>query len=141
MVHPRFPWNVWALVAALSLLMLPSLFRSRDACRGFHLEKSDMTTQVKSNNHRWDVLEKEKGTAHKCAIFVWMCHNQGTIFSDLPAFINQHINIQNKKVESTFPPEFLSNIKVHIFLVLAAPAFASPNAACPGTDQPHLSTK
>ena len=45
-----------------------------------------MTTQVTSNNHRWDVPENEKGTAHKCAIFVWMCHI--TNFSDLPASIN-----------------------------------------------------
>ena len=34
------PSIVWALVAGLSLLMLPHLFRSLDACRGFHLEKS-----------------------------------------------------------------------------------------------------
>ena len=33
------PSIVWALVAGLSLLMLPHLFQSLDACRGFHLEK------------------------------------------------------------------------------------------------------
>lgn len=56
----------WALVAGLSLLMLPSLFRSLDACRGFHLEKANMTTQVTSNNHPWDVLEKLHKMCHFC---------------------------------------------------------------------------
>ena len=52
------------------------------------LRNPDMTTRVTSNNHWWDVLEKEKGIAQKWPFLSWICHKQGTNFSDLPTSIN-----------------------------------------------------
>ena len=103
------PTNVWALVAGLSLLMLPSLFRSLDACRGVHLEKSrhDNTghKEQPSMGHPWK-------TERYCKK---MCH-----------FV---VDLSQSRYQCFWP-----YINQHIFLVLAAPAFASPDATCPGTD-------
>lgn len=104
-----FPTNVWALVAGLSLLMLPSLFRSLDACRGVHLEKSrhEMTWE-RSQGTTIDgtSLKNRKVLQKNVPLLSWIYHNQGTDFSD-PTSINTSF--------------------------WSAPAFASPDATCPGT--------
>ena len=112
MGRPRFPKHCLGTGCRIVFIDAPSSLSISWCVQRFppwEIQTWDDMRKVTRNNHRWAVPENEKGTAQKRAIFV--------------------VDLSQSRYRFFWP-----YINQHIFLVLATPAFASPDATCPGTD-------